>query len=180
MWDSSKLRVKSSVRTKKESAVRRQQSKLRSLNLSLKVVEGEIRPLEPGGRPAPSQQVDAASVRIVLNEFSPFGTRLFSTESFYPGQKIALTLRYPRVVYITGQVRCCVAVTSPHRVLGEGKFSYRAVVTFDLKTPEDRQNLLSFCSELSHEHGIHFIEPVGGAEGWLPALLPQGVAKISA
>lgn len=92
--------------------------------------------------------------RVILNDISPKGVGLFSTQALLPGQDVAITLEEPKRIYLKGRIVWCQEHDVESHVLSESRYSYRIGIAFVFETPEEFQAVQHYCEVLQKEH-IH-------------------------
>src|SRR5437763_562799 len=94
MWQAPSQRSRAISASKKREQARKRRS------MHVKRVYAQIKIIGALGAP-PSPIVE---VRVLLNDFSPSGLGLFSSQEFFPGQQIAITLEQPQRFFVEGMV----------------------------------------------------------------------------
>ncbi len=119
----------------------------------LKRVTAEIKLLRVG-----EWQIGASSgapvfvARIILNDFSPKGLGLFSTQQLPIGEPVAITLQEPRRLYFKGVIAWCYeleAATPIHS--SEKQYAYRVGIAFTFESMEEEEQVRKFCEFLHQE-----------------------------
>lgn len=90
--------------------------------------------------------------RVILNEVTPAGLYLYSTEPFFPGQEISLTLEQPRRFFARGRVISCSRADLNSRVFSTKPFPYRLAVVFDCQNVNETAAIEKYCSELHSQY----------------------------
>ena len=109
-----------------------------------------------------SQIFDA---RVLLNDISPEGIRVFSSLPLVPGDRLEVTLFEPRLLSVQGLVVERFAPMRQGHILTNGRtYPYRMSVEFQFSSEDERLALAEFVNELFSQHGIRSIGPIGGLE----------------
>lgn len=87
--------------------------------------------------------------RVVLNDVTPQGARLFVPRPLEVEQWVALTLEQPKKFYITGRVVACAQNSSTGKIITNEKFDHRVTIEFIFNSDEERQAVKAFCDEMN-------------------------------
>lgn len=99
------------------------------------------------------------NVRLVLNDLTPQGTEIFSSEPIVLNREISLTLVSPVSISIKGRILSCQAHNMQSHILSDQSFAYRIGVQFNLETEAEKSALETLCADLTRE--ILYVRPSG-------------------
>ncbi|NDD91924.1 hypothetical protein EBZ37_07555 [bacterium] len=102
--------------------------------------------------------------RILLNDISPEGLRLFSSLPVVPGDRVDITLLEPRTLAVKGLVVERFAPMRQGHILSSRSYPHRLSVRFEFSSEDERLAVAEFVNELFSQHGIRATGPVGGME----------------
>lgn len=146
MWQSPNQRVRALANARKRERERwLQPFHIRRVEADLKLVTPGV----PTGTSAEPQQVPA---RVVLNDLSPKGIGLFTTQALIADQEIILTIRQPREITLKGRVVSCQEYDSGSHILSEQSFTHRIGVRFLLESPEQEKAITDLYNDLNREY----------------------------
>lgn len=91
-------------------------------------------------------------VRVILNDLSPKGMQLFSTEPFISGQDIKLKITDPIAIEVSAKVRWCQEHNASSHVISNRDFSYRLGIEFVVNNPEEQQAIKLFYDEITRKY----------------------------
>ena len=129
-------------RKKKQKALA--QSKPKSPRFHVKRVGADIRLVG-------SDDVVIVEGRLLLNDLSPKGFSIFSTELIPNGQEVAITLEEPRGLYLRGRVVSGHDHNATSHILTSTPFQFRLQIRLTFDSPEDEQRMRDFCLKLARE-----------------------------
>ena len=89
-----------------------------------------------------------SSARLLINDFSSDGIKLFSESPFYPGQRIGVNIQRPGPIFIQAEVIACQTLSNPFRILSETPFPYRITLLFHFDSGLERYAVNNYCKEL--------------------------------
>ncbi|MBU6375974.1 MAG: PilZ domain-containing protein [Bdellovibrionales bacterium] len=118
-----------------------------SARFHLKRVECLLTALE-GSMPN-SSSGSSLKARLLLNDLSPEGLAVYSTEILASGTLVALELQYPEEISLRLRVNWCQQITGVGRVISSAAQSYRIGLIFDYENAEERERVRSFCEKLA-------------------------------
>jgi hypothetical protein len=140
MWQSPNQRI----RAMKENQRRLQERLNRPIHI--KRVMAELRLVGTLG-----EETFKAQCRLLLNDITPDGTYLYSTESLPVGLDAQLTFEQPKLAFVHGRITACRAYNVESHVISEQHYKYRVTFNFHFKTEEEREAFRAFCEELKNE-----------------------------
>lgn len=109
---------------------------MRRTMAELKVIEGAAFP------------PDLMHARVVLNDISPWGLMLFTSEPLREGQTIAITIQEPYLFYAQGKVMSCHQTSLKTRILTEDPHPYRVQIKFEFHSLFERNAVRMYCQEV--------------------------------
>jgi hypothetical protein len=110
-------------------------------------------------RPARDLDPVAHPVRFILNDLTELGVSLFSSQSFYQGQRVGLFIPEPRPFYVEAEVVQCRLFTLQQNILTNIPLPYRIAIRFLTYTKEEQDLVSDFCLESTQT----FIRRAGGS-----------------
>jgi hypothetical protein len=146
MWEVPKYRVRAYLRSLRESR-RRQQEKIRRSSMVFKRARAEVR-VSDGF----TGQIELYPARVILNDFTHFGLKIFTQKALRPGTEVALTLEEPRYFYIRGKVRWCHDLPFDQRVLTDQPYRHRVWIDFNFSSSAEETAVESYCRQLFRDH----------------------------
>jgi hypothetical protein len=141
MWEVPRYRIRRYLRQLRKT--RAEGKKPERPVFHIKRTQAEITVLE--GFAAPKKVVQAC---VVLNDLTPSGLLLFSSEPFYPGQRINLTLESPKLFYARGHITACKHMSLHQHVVGEHTYPYRVAIRFEFGSHEEELSVRRYCQEI--------------------------------
>ncbi len=139
MWGVPRYRIRSHL----EGRRRREKADLlkkRAPKLKVKRVPAEVR-IQEGF----ASHEGSIRARVILNDLAPSGLILSTAQPLYPGQRISLTLSYPRQFFIRAVVMACNTVTFGEHVITEQSYNYRVLVKFIFDGDSEREIVRDYC-----------------------------------
>ncbi len=109
----------------------------------------------------PSQVFDA---RVLLNDVSFRGLRLFSSISLNPGDEVNVTLHHPRPITVRAVITERLAPMRQGHIVSERSYAHRLTAEFDFSSDDERAAMAEFVSELAQCHGIRSTAAIGEVE----------------
>lgn len=95
----------------------------------------------------------AIQASLVLNDFSPRGSFLFSAEQIQLGQRVYLTIHGPKRFFIRGRVVLCKRMSFHATTLTSGEtYPYRVGILFDFQSIDERIAVKKYYDELSSKY----------------------------
>ena len=141
MWEVSKFRVKAHLEARKRA---RNRGGL-SGGLNLRRVEAALKVVESSGRASAP-----FAVRVLLNDLSPLGLRVFSTQALVVGQKVTVSWSGGIEVFqATGRVIACLEATVSGRILSNAHFPHRIAIEFIFTTKEEQEAIRNYCHDVA-------------------------------
>ncbi len=144
LWDVPNYRIRAYIRTIRAS--RAKEEKTASAPLHFKRVEAQVRVLE-----GLASATDTIPARIVFNDFSAKGLKLFSPVPFFPGQTIAIAIEAPISFYIKGKVLGCREVPRGTQVLTQVPYDFRVTVQFQFRSQSEQDAVSAYCEHIYTE-----------------------------
>ena len=141
MWEVSKFRVRAHLDAQKRARDRKE-SGVNLLNL--RRVEAELKVVDNAGHASA-----AFGVRVLLNDLSPLGVRVFSTQPLVVGQKVCVTWGGFEQFQATGRVIACLEATVSGRILSNSQFPHRIAIEFIFTTKEEQENIRKYCFDVA-------------------------------
>lgn len=139
MWGVPRYRIRSHLEGLRRRE-RAERMKKRIPKLKLKRVPAEIR-IQEGF----ASTEGAIRARVVLNDLMPKGVILSSTKPLYPGQRVSLTLSYPRQFFIRAVVLACNTVNLAEHVITDEPHNYRVLVKFIFDSTQEQNLVRDYC-----------------------------------
>jgi hypothetical protein len=102
--------------------------------------------------------------RLLLNDLSARGARLFSSIPLNPGTEVAVTLSYPRPISVRAIVTERRAPLREGHIVSDRSYAHRLTVEFDFASEDERAAMTEFVSELAQSHGIRPTAAIGEVE----------------
>jgi hypothetical protein len=146
MWEVPKYRVRAYLRSLRDSRKREQERRDRG-RFHFKRTRAELKVGDTF-----SGRTEILSARVVLNDFSSTGLRIFTSEPLAPGTEVALTLEEPRYFYVRGRVRWCHPLPFERRVMTQQPFSYRVGIEFQFSSIAEEAAVENYCRHLFLDH----------------------------
>ncbi|MGZ3698844.1 MAG: hypothetical protein ACXWPM_09695 [Bdellovibrionota bacterium] len=141
MWNPLKHQIRNYVNYKQKK-----KEKSRELpSLHIKRTRAELMIQEGLGRSVVSP------ARVILNDLTPKGIFLFTTNQLPIGQALSLTMEDPKRFYVRGHVISCQTVIMDRRVISEENYQYRVGIVFDFQSSEESDAVQAYCEELYAE-----------------------------
>jgi hypothetical protein len=91
-------------------------------------------------------------VRLILNDLTPKGMGLFSSNRFSPGDEVTIHLESPKKIAIKGKIAWCQEYEVRGKVLTAQSFSYRVGLAFVFSSPEEEQAIKAYCAEVMESY----------------------------
>lgn len=85
---------------------------------------------------------------VVLNDITPNGMYVFSTQSYPKDRVVSLTLEEPRRFYARARVISSQNVRQDSHIISEKTYSYRVALEYEIQTEEERKTLREFSEEV--------------------------------
>ena len=92
--------------------------------------------------------------RILLNDFTKQGIKIFSQDPLLPGQEVAITIEDPRYFYAHGRVMWSSHLGFDRKVLTDRPFDYRVGIKFVFNSPSEQKAIADYCDYIWSEHLI--------------------------
>jgi hypothetical protein len=108
-----------------------------------------------------SQVIDA---RVLLNDISPRGLRLFCSLPLNPGDEVKVTLHHPRPVTMRAVITERRAPMRQGHIVSDRSYVHRLTAEFVFSSDDERAALAEFVSELAQCHGIRPTAAIGEVE----------------
>lgn len=89
---------------------------------------------------------------IVLNDVTPRGMYVFSTEPFKQDQSVAVTLEEPKRFYAKTKVISCQNVKTDSRVISEKTYAFRLALEYEAETEEEKAALKAFAEDIQQNY----------------------------
>ena len=87
--------------------------------------------------------------RAVLNDLSPSGIGLFSTQQLTAGQEIQISIKAPKPLQVRGTVISCQEYDSGSHILAEHTYTHRIGVQFVFDSPEQEKEVQAYCNAIA-------------------------------
>src|SRR5262245_9491877 len=116
MWDIPNYRIRALMRKQRRALVG-----AKRLDLHLKRTKAEIHIPDK----VPSKRGKLVPARVVLNDFTPRGLFLFSSEQLILGTQIELTIYEPHQFYVKGRIVACQTLILDKKIISAQDFPYR-------------------------------------------------------
>ncbi len=102
--------------------------------------------------------------RVLLNDVSEHGLRIFSSMPLDPGSRVSLTLFEPRTLALNAVVEARHAPMRQGHIVSARSYSHRLVLRFLFSSEDERRAVAEFVAELREVYGIRSTAPVGAVE----------------
>jgi Tfp pilus assembly protein PilZ len=135
MWQSPNQRVRAQVNARKRERERMK------MQFHVKRVLATV---ELG-----DQKID---VRLILNDLTPKGMGLFSSNRFSAGDEVTIHLESPKKMQIKGKIAWCQEYEVRGKVLTAQSFSYRVGLSFVFATKEEEATMKAYCDEVMQNY----------------------------
>jgi len=108
-----------------------------------------------------SQIFDA---RVLLNDVSPGGMRLFSCIALNPGHAVEVTLDHPRPITVRAVITERLAPMRQGHIVSPRAYVHRLTAEFNFSSDDERAAMTEFVVELAQSHGIRPSAAIGEVE----------------
>ena len=95
---------------------------------------------------------EVMEVRVVLNDFTPQQLSFFCPDRLGAGQEIAITLEYPKRIFLKAMVVSCAEVETSGRVISSFQGHFRVAAKLRFESPEAQANIAKFVEEIMSTH----------------------------
>lgn len=139
------------TRNRAYQSKRRQQQRKRPV-FHLRRVEAELKLVSSMTNALNQTSAEVISARVILNDISEKGLGLFVSSPILVGQDVAITMEFPRRIFLKARVVFCQEIGTPQHILSENSFNYRIGLEFRFKSDEERNEMRAFCEEVVQGH----------------------------
>ncbi len=146
MWDVPRYRVRAYLRSVRASKQRERERKERS-QYHMKQVRAELRIGDSF-----NQALELLTAKVVLNDVTHQGMKLFVNEPLLPGTQVSLTIEEPRYFYAKANVLWCHPVTLNQRVLHREPLNFRVGLEFLFSSMTEQMAIRNYCQTIFVEH----------------------------
>lgn len=136
MWQSPSQRIRAIAATK------RKLHGAKGNKIHIKRVRADIKLMSTLGVPG------IWEIRIVLNDLTPLRVELYSPKPIQQGEEVAITLEYPKRIYLRGVVSWCQEHCVDSHIISTVDFSYRIGIRLIFQSQEEETTVKSFYDEL--------------------------------
>lgn len=141
MWDIPRYRIRAYLKGLHRS--RNEPRPNPAASLRLQRTQAEI--LVKGGLGDPARIILAS---VVLNDLAPESLTVFAGEGLRLGEQVQVTIRLPRLFFVSGQVTYSRAFNLEPRVFSREAFPYRLRIEFSFRSEDERQAVREHIEEL--------------------------------
>lgn len=140
-WDVPNYRIRAYVRGLRTVATKKR--RLLEMPFHMRRVSGLIK-VTDGAALAP----DLVPARLILNDLTPKGARIFTSYPLMPGQQIQLTLEHPEYFYVRAQVVHCAQVSVSNKILSPQSFHHRIEIRFTFESDLEILRVRNYCQDI--------------------------------
>jgi hypothetical protein len=102
--------------------------------------------------------------RLLLNDLSARGARVFSSIPLNPGTEVSITLNDPRPISVRAIVTERRAPLREGHIVSDRSYAHRLTLQFDFSSEDERTAMAEFVAELAQAHGIRPTAAIGDVE----------------
>jgi hypothetical protein len=88
---------------------------------------------------------------LLLNDLSPQGVGLSSSQEFKIGQELTIQLTAPSTLTLTGKVAHCHKHENASHIISEKPIAFRLGIQFIFASAEEEESFKKFCEDLQTE-----------------------------
>jgi len=147
MWDFPSLKARMSLRRAKKYGGLIEQKARPKLTLHIRRVPAQIRPLGPHA----TETSSVIPANLILNDLTPRGVALFTTEALQVDRVVELTFEEPRQFFIRARVRACNTIVIDRKIITKQVYPFRILLEFEFDASVEHEAVRRLYHEIQSE-----------------------------